>query len=557
VVKLFGLLRSDGIFPSAVTLGQYTRAIAEGYSKQSTGNTNSIISDFMGYPGSPLNADNSEEKFLNLQVPNTLDFLDGSLVELDEVGSHWRQGRDARRKEVANMKSETDTHDQSTQPRVQHTKRRTDKEWIPVSGSSSFSPHWKPPKSFDETFDLCRDFRFIALWSRATACGKCNHVLLDEEIQAGWDDDSSDGIDESLNEIKCPCCTTLVKPRIGYVEMPPHTPDVAKSRMGTKADLTNEHLPAQVQNKLSSDQSEANDERLGYVPYVSPSKMRSLLENIIEDFGEDILEREKLRYLNPTIFFNLWWFCCRFSLPFPLVISNDSLDDGVPVYNNHCCAFAAWDKSIALAACHSAAKGVSTLQHIIRKKNRPKAAVEFQNLVKSFQGQSNDDLDQIDAEEVAAMTKSLLKTDYPLLANLNLQAIGQGDWDNADLSTILVKLVEACDKRDFYPAIEAVLQCNNDRRAKFGRDENVELDCYRTLLYLTRYQCTSAFHKFFPTTSKTCKGYHFWCPNATVSIFDRMFREALDRVRAQGNITPVPDVSDIALGFRSVFGHII
>ena len=45
VVKLCGLLRSDGIFPSAVTLGQYTRAIAEGYSKQNSGTANSIISE--------------------------------------------------------------------------------------------------------------------------------------------------------------------------------------------------------------------------------------------------------------------------------------------------------------------------------------------------------------------------------------------------------------------------------------------------------------------------------------------------------------------------------
>jgi len=44
VVKLFAHLRSDGIFPSAVTLGQYTKAIAEGCSKQSTGNTNSSFS---------------------------------------------------------------------------------------------------------------------------------------------------------------------------------------------------------------------------------------------------------------------------------------------------------------------------------------------------------------------------------------------------------------------------------------------------------------------------------------------------------------------------------
>jgi hypothetical protein len=98
---------------------------------------------------------------------------------------------------VANVKSYTDTHDQSTRPIGQNTKRSTDKEWIPVSGSSSFHPIGRTPKYFDKTFDLCRFYRFIALWSRVIACGKYNHVLLDEEIQAGWDDDSSDGI---LNE---------------------------------------------------------------------------------------------------------------------------------------------------------------------------------------------------------------------------------------------------------------------------------------------------------------------------------------------------------------------
>jgi hypothetical protein len=203
---------------------------------------------------------------------------------------------------------------------------------------------------------------FVLCHDTAAACGKCNHVLLDEETQGGWDDDSSDGIDESLNEVKCPCCTTLVKPHIGFVEMPPHTPDVAISRMGTKVNSTSEHLPAQMQNKLSSDQSEANDE-------TCPTLVRQICDRhwrTLENIVEDILEREKL--------FNLWWFCCRFSLPLPLVISNDSLNDGFPVYNNHCCAFAAWDKSIALASCHSAAKGVSTLQHILRKRNHSKCS---------------------------------------------------------------------------------------------------------------------------------------------------------------------------------------
>jgi hypothetical protein len=71
------------------------------------------------------------------------------------------------------------------------------------------------------------------------------------------------------------------------------------------------------------------------------------------------------------------------------------------------------------------------------------------------------------------------------------------------------------------------------------------MDCYRTILYLARYQCTTAFHAFFPTTIKPCKGYHF-C------------REAADAyVKRIKVIVPIPEISGVALGFRSVFGHII
>ena len=582
-MKLFGLLRSDGIFPSAVTLGQYTRAIAEGYSKQSSGKAGSIISEAVRDPVFSSNPDTMDD-VVNLHIPNALDFLDGNVMDLDDAGTRWRQGREAKRKEQGSTHSLPDhvldslptdysptdpNENQSGSAKNQRRKRRRQKEWLPVSSSSSFSPHWKPSKPIDETFDLVRDFRFIALWSRATTCSKCSHVLLDEEVQAGWDDVDAEN-NESLDEVKCPCCGAAIQPRIGYIEMPPHAPEIAKNRSYQDSNTTNTNeLPSQVQNELTLDHDETNDERLGYVPYLSPSRMRALLESVVEDFGEEVIEREKLRYLNPTVFFNLWWFCCRFSLPLPLSISNGVQenvgDDGALVYNNHCCAFAAWDKSIAIAACHSGAKTVSSLQNAIRKNNRPKVAPAFTNLVKSFQKTPApaDDTTMLPqerhsgGESISITLSNPLKDDFPLLANLNFQSLGQGDWDNADLSAVLVKLVEACEKRDFYPAIEAVLQCNDDRRAKFGRSQNMELDCYRTLLYLTRYQCTSAFHKFFPTTSKTCKGYHFWCPNATVSIFDRMFREALDRVRAEGNLTPVHDVSDIALGFRSVFGHII
>lgn len=294
----------------------------------------------------------------------------------------------------------------------------------------------------------------------------------------------------------------------------------------------------------------------GYVPYLNPSRMRKLLEQIIEASAEEVLERETLRYLSPVVFFNLWWFCARFSLPLPLAVSPKSMtrdEVGASIYNSHCCAFAAWDKSLALAGCRSGAKAVRSIQALIRKSCRPRAAPSFQNLVKSFDAPSSES--GVNGE--TSLSQSILLEDFPLLSYLNLQSLAQGDWDSTDLSAVLVTLVEACDKRDFLPALKAVLQCNINRRSRFGRKQGTELECYQTLLYLTRYQCTSAFHKFFPATCKVCKGYHFWCPNSAITIFDRMFRDASDRLQAEGNSTAMPDVSDVALGFRNVFGHII
>ncbi len=87
-----------------------------------------------------------------------------------------------------------------------------------------------------------------------------------------------------------------------------------------------------------------------------------------------------------------------------------------------------------------------------------------------------------------------------------------------------------------------------------------ELDCYRTLLYLVRYQCTSAFHVFFPTKAKPCRGYHFWCAKGTpLPPFDRMYREAAAQLKNQTDLVlcTSQQASDLSLGFRSIFGHII
>lgn len=136
--------------------------------------------------------------------------------------------------------------------------------------------------------------------------------------------------------------------------------------------------------------------------------------------------------------------------------------------------------------------------------------------------------------------------DYPLLSKLNLSGYYSNVWDHPDLSEILVALVQACDKRDFKPVVEIVLR------------QGGNIDCYRTILYLARYQCTSAFHAFFPATLKPCKGYHFWCPMVPVPIFDRLFREAVKRIRTNNvAVAPINEVGATALAFRSVFGHLI
>jgi hypothetical protein len=150
---------------------------------------------------------------------------------------------------------------------------------------------------------------------------------------------------------------------------------------------------------------------------------------------------------------------------------------------------------------------------------------------------------------------------------------------------VLVALVKACETRDLLPVVECVLERNRLRKqinsctslnnlsfesagsASFHSGTSTEastmptskeLDCYRTILYLARYQCTTAFHAFFPTTTRPCKGYHFWCAQGTapLPIFDRAFREAADTFgKRQKMLVPIPESA--ALGFRSVFGHII
>ena len=103
---------------------------------------------------------------------------------------------------------------------------------------------------------------------------------------------------------------------------------------------------------------------------------------------------------------------------------------------------------------------------------------------------------------------------------------------------------------------------NSDAGDSAATSSPCELDIYRTTLYLAKYQCTTAFHAFFPATAKPCKGYHFWCAiGSPLPMFDRLLRDGVERIKKeknlQGSLAPNLDVSEVALGFRCVFGHLI
>lgn len=134
--------------------------------------------------------------------------------------------------------------------------------------------------------------------------------------------------------INCPRCGVLLIPMLGYQEM---TIDEALATDGgTKlrheatrvADFAD--LPPQIGPIVE-------DTNAAYVTYISPASLRSSIERHVQDHGETILERSNLKAFDPELFYNLWWYSARFSLPLPLPVSAAQGKD-----SKQYCAIAAW-----------------------------------------------------------------------------------------------------------------------------------------------------------------------------------------------------------------------
>jgi hypothetical protein len=543
LVKLFGLLRSDGIFPSAVTLGQYTKALAEGYSKRLTENYQGKDLDHGIEVTSLKGRDDvvtTQQNYLDLQLEISLNKLDTSLYALEYHGRRWRQ-----RSAFAERGMSTDNGDDAG---IEAKMKRIDSRvWQPAVYSTSFIPYSLERSSQHQ------GVRLIAIWSRTQCCTNCSYVPLEEEVQAGWD--SLNGKNDVPGAIACPRCDAPLIPRLGFREMAIDDalnidPKSTQSNLFSEPGADFQELPPQIGSIIETPVAE---DGVCYVTYISPAILREALEHYVEDYGDGIFDRDQLKELDPEIFINFWWYCTRFALPLPLPTSLDSI---------HMCAFAAWDRSIAERGCYSASKAIKPI-------------------LRRIDDETNDTLTVTQSEDPSQME---LFDDVPLLSRFNLQGFYSTVWDHPDLSKLLVTLVEACDKRDLKGVVESAVRCNKRRMDECANFQDttmdshygtvnslisfgdtsihaVEFDIYRAVLYLAKYQCTSAFHSFFPTTLKPCKGYHFWCANGTpLPTFDRLLRDAVRRVnlstRENAGAT-THDVSDIALAFRCVFGHLI
>jgi len=405
LVKLFGLLRSDGIFPSAVTLGQYTRALAEGYSKRSGSVTQD--DEFNGVEVSESASRIGRLSISSMNVntrdmESTLCGLDATLGTLEGHGRRWRYKHGI-------LPGET---------KADQKKRSSSKAWLPVSYSTSFVPI-KDMERQQHEGETQSCVRLVALWSRTRGCSNCAYLPLEEEIQAGWD-----VVGGESETVACPRCGSLIVPMLGFKEMSLEEAMTIESGSNNlfpsgsgAADF--EVLPPQISPTVIVD----DGENVSYVPYISPSALRLSLEQYVGEMGEEALERDRLKELDPAVFYNFWWYCARFSLPLPLPVPAASDESGRKPLNF--CAFAAWDRSASERGCLSAAKVLFPI----------------------LQSMSNGDHIQVD-EELENM-ESL--DELPLLSRFSLQSFYSTVWDHVDLSAILVKLVEACDKRDFKP----------------------------------------------------------------------------------------------------------
>ncbi|KPP78574.1 DENN domain-containing protein 4B-like [Scleropages formosus] len=171
------------------------------------------------------------------------------------------------------------------------------------------------------------------LMSSCSLCRKCNSLVYDEEIMAGWTSD-----DSNLNST-CPFCSATFVPLLNaeICDLGPacssehsgwNVGDVSEGGSVPPAgqDGSTRHLYNGVCEDTSSETSGYSESStttgssvssvpLVTVAYLSPLVLRKELESLLENEGEAVLSQGQLLDNHSIIFWNLVWYFQRLGLP--------------------------------------------------------------------------------------------------------------------------------------------------------------------------------------------------------------------------------------------------
>ncbi|XP_069041553.1 DENN domain-containing protein 4B [Lepisosteus oculatus] len=176
------------------------------------------------------------------------------------------------------------------------------------------------------------------LMSSCSLCRKCNSLVYDEEIMAGWTSD-----DSNLNST-CPYCTCTFVPLLN-VEISEPGPPTSSERDSVSAEegfpptdggtappgaltASVRHLYNGLDSEDSGSETSGQSETSSAAPapaaggpplvtvaYLSPLVLRKELESLLENEGEAVLSQGQLVDSHSIIFWNLVWYFRRLGLP--------------------------------------------------------------------------------------------------------------------------------------------------------------------------------------------------------------------------------------------------
>uniref|UniRef100_A0A8C9VLL1 DENN domain containing 4B n=1 Tax=Scleropages formosus TaxID=113540 RepID=A0A8C9VLL1_SCLFO len=241
-------------------------------------------------------------------MPSPSRGLAGKLQQLLTPTRHRalvRRARQSRKSQVADSLLKAKERLYNATSEVQQTDARA-----ALTGSPFPSPG--EPSTFQSKVFVRLDLTMVnahillqVLMSSCSLCRKCNSLVYDEEIMAGWTSD-----DSNLNST-CPFCSATFVPLLNaeICDLGPASETSGYSESSTTTVPSTLHIPALEPAQCF------HSVPLVTVAYLSPLVLRKELESLLENEGEAVLSQGQLLDNHSIIFWNLVWYFQRLGLP--------------------------------------------------------------------------------------------------------------------------------------------------------------------------------------------------------------------------------------------------